>query len=203
MRLQPIRRAAEPSYPSRHQVFSAMGGWMRRAAGALSVSSALLLGACYGATPLGPDPGRGPVDPDPVDPRVIVEPPPGPFQPPVVLGGEAMPPSFSCAAERPEPPEWIDSWGYFEGSLCGEESAWAFYEVTEEGLYRLSLLGPIEWASVVLLGPDDAEVALVDQDAATAEVRLAPGLFVLAATATDPVSHPSEWISVSLERIDD
>lgn len=206
MKLSPVHAAPATDYPSRHDVFARVGGWLRKAATAAVASSALVFGACYGATPLGP--GGDPGDPgDPTDPRVITaDEPPGPFADVIVAeAGVAMAPSFACSETRPDPmPYEAQGWGYFEGPLCGELTGWAVHEVVEgaAGRYRLSLSAADDVAQVALLDPGGAEVAVVDGSAPEAEVDLTTGIWTLAATALDPVGHPSDWIAVNLDRID-
>lgn len=196
MRLQPLTDAAQPTYPSRHRVFAAIGAWARRVGGATLAAGALLCGACYGMTPL--DPGGG----DPSVPETISAAPPGPFQPYVGMGGEVMAPSFQCSATRPYPRDTVDSWGYWEGPLCGEESGWAWYDVPEEGLYQISIGSNAEWVSLVVL-VGDAEVTALDGDRPSVELGLSPARHTLVATAVDPVGHPSDWFAVTFVRVGD
>lgn len=202
MTLSPITTASNPRYPSRHRVFAAAGAWLRRAATAAAASSAFALGACYGATALGP--GDGPEDP--TDPRVIAtDEPPGPFEEVVVrMDGAEMAPSFVCGATRPDPmPHEAWGWGSWGGSLCGEDTAWAVYDVSEgmEGRHRLSLAEPAEFVQVTLLDRGGAEVAVVDPSALEAEADLTAGTWTLAASALDPAGHGSDGFSVSLSRL--
>ena len=204
MGLKPVERAADPRYPSRHKVFAAIGSWARRAAGVAVAAGALAFGGCYGATPFADRDLDDPPGDDPTVPRYLVDDMPGPYDEVMVMeGGVMASPSFECRAEQPEPPAYIDSWGFWEGGLCDDQTGWAFHEVYEEGLFELTITWGAEFVSLALLDPDGNEVALVDGDAPTVEVRLGAGLHVLAATTIDPEAYPHEWFGVSLNRISD
>jgi hypothetical protein len=175
MQLSPLAaaKASSPSYPVRR---NRLPGWLRRAAlGAVAVL-AMGLTACEGS----------PLDPDPV-------PPPG-FGP--------MPSApFVCGEVPPETLSTIVLFETNEGSLCGEQAAWAAIEVDQAARYRLALAWG-EGVTISLFDPAGEHVAQLDAEHLELVVELTPGRWTVAALADDPEVDPAAYFGLSVSPVE-
>lgn len=203
MKLTPVTARPETSYPARAERRKGAGTWMRRALAAAAAASAIGLGGCYGATPFESGSGPGPT-PEPTEPATIsgTGARPGPFVPAEErMMGDMVPTFFVCGDVQPEEVYehiWVP--GYFEGSLCGEQTAWGAFDLESDGAdVVLTLTFGAEVASVAVLAPDGSEAAVLDAGSPSAVVARHEGRYWLAATPTDPADHGYDWFSGNVE----
>lgn len=203
MQLRPVSEPCPTAYPARLPV-RRPGTFeiVRKAVAAACASGALLLGACYGSTPLdggeggewtGGELGRVPT-------LRVVEPPPLPPEP-EPMPGDVAAPGFTCGSLQ----EWSIAWapGWIEGSLCGDEIAYGGLEVSASGRHVVRIVSGAEHALVAVVDPAGEEVAQVGGEAPQIEVDLTVGRWTFEATPVDPVANPYAWISLTIEPLND
>ena len=113
--------------------------------------------------------------------------------------------SFVCADEEPaspfasEMPLMVP--GYAMGNLCGTQTAWAEFELTEPRNLRFLLSGSTSSVFMSLIGPDGDEAASLDPDTLEVDVAAAPGRWTIAVTAGDP-AHGWDWFELQIVDLD-
>jgi len=205
MKLTPVTAKPQQSYPARVERRTGGRTWLKRAIAAASTAGALCFGGCYGSSPIG-EIGPGVTPPDTTEPATIVSTErPGRYEPAEErLSGDWAPMWFQCGDAAPEYLENIGAPGWFEGSLCGDQTSWAAFDVEGDGPdLRINLDYGGELAVIAVIAPDGTEVAELGADTLSAVVSRTPGRFLLAATALDPTEHGWDWFSGTIELVEE
>jgi hypothetical protein len=179
MRLSPVTdRTDSPAYP-RRQRRGISRRWLTKMLATVLATVSLSVMACDGRLPFGPGEEVA---------GMMEEPWPDFY--------------FVCDDEQPE---YFDTSmsapGTFSGNLCGEQSAWSNFNVSEQGVYQLELASGVERATAALISPDGEHVAQLDADRTLVNVELGPGLWSVAVDALDPVGDGYGSFSISLNRL--
>ncbi len=180
MPLSPVPlTTSPPSYPARKRE-SLRKAWLRKTLSAAAVALALGMTACSGGPggelPFGPDVGLGGVAEEPW-------------------------PAFYCAAEEPVSPPELAGDGYFTGTLCGEETAWAVIPVSAAGVYQLRLSSGVDQAVVAFYNPEGEQIAQLDGDSGSLNVEMTAGSWLVSATPFDIDGYPYSSFEVSIQRL--
>jgi hypothetical protein len=195
MKLNPLTEAPTPEYPTHRRRFAVVVRWLRRGAVTAIVTGALSAAGCYGLAPYDRDESDD-TDESDIELNITQNLPPIPEEPEISPGGERAP-GFQCEA----PPDWyvMSTPAYLDGSLCGEETAFAQFDIWERARYEVSFQTGADVAFVALLGPAGEDLGEIGPGSTSLSIELDPGRYLLAANPVDPVSHPNDWFSVLVQ----
>jgi hypothetical protein len=200
VKLQPQRDTTAPTYPSRIPGRRTIVTLLRKAAVATCASGAMLLGACYGATPFhdevdttSPPDTHFTVVQDFIAPDYQPPPLPPDVEP---MPGEMAGPGFTCGSVE----EYMVGAAptVFYGYLCEDSVAMAGVDVSIEAPYFLTLGEGVDFVLVSVLSPDGEEVAQLGPEAPSIILEMTPGRWVLEATASNPDAVPRGDFTISV-----